>query len=167
MHASYPGRRTHSMGTLPFRDPLRADASPAPPVSCPFHDGPQTLDLLLGELRHASPELVDLALELRHALTGGADAEHLLALVFTLRRRLAGRHHLAFYRVRCWLRRAIVAEVRPDRASPWRSCPLPLDCGRLEELRNRCLATLAENSEHWPPTAAFRVRYAAAPAAAA
>jgi hypothetical protein len=148
------------MGTLPFRDPLRGADSPATAVSCPFHDGPQTLDLLLCELRHDSPDLLDPALELRGAMTAGTDPDACLHLLFALRARLAGRHHLAFYRVRTWVRRRIVAEVRPDRASPWVRSPLPLDCVRYEELRNRCLATLAGNDRHWPATATFRLIFA-------
>ena len=156
------------MGPLPFRDPAVAAPPPGRPVACPFHDGPQTLDLLLGELRHDSPELLDLALELRTAMTAGSDAAHCVDLLLTLRARLASRHHLAFYRVRTWVRRRIVAEVRPNRASPWRACPLPLDCARIDELRNRCLATLATDAAAgWPPTAHFRLRFAAAPTAQA
>ena len=148
------------MGTLPFHDPTIAARPPGHTVSCPFHDGPQTLDLLLGELRHDSPELLDLALELRTAMTTGADAERCIHLLFVLRARLAGRHHLAFYRVRTWMQRRIVVEVRPDRASPWRACALPLDCARIDELRNRCLATLAtDDASSWPPTAHCRLRF--------
>mgnify|MGYP007083295750 FL=1 len=131
------------------------------PSVCPFHDGPQTIDLLLGELRHDSPELLDLALELRSAMTDGADAEQCIHRLFALRAHLAGRHHLAFYRVRTWVQRRIVAEVRPDRAAPWRACALPLDCARLDELRNRCLATLTTDAlPGWPPTARIRLRFA-------
>lgn len=154
------------MGSTPFRDPLRAAASAAAAVSCPFHDGPQTLDLLLGELRHDAPALVDLALELRSAMTAAADADHCIHLLLALRASLAGRHHLACYRVRTWVQRRIFAEVRPDRASPWVRCALPLDCARYEELRNRCLATLVENDHGWPPTAAFRLGFATAAASA-
>lgn len=149
------------MGPPPSRDPAPAPPGKTP-FACPFHDGPQTLDLLLAELRHTSPELLDLALELRSALTAGVDAEACIQLLFTLRGRLAGRHHLAFYRVRAWVRRRLVAEVRPDRASSWRPCPLPLDCARQEELVNRCLATLAAGPHGWPPTATFRLRFATA-----
>lgn len=147
------------MGTLPFRDPLRGADFPAPAVSCPFHDGPQTLDLLLAELRHDSPDLLDSALELRSAMTAGTDPDACIHLLLALRSRLAGRHHLAFYRVRTWLQRRIVAEVRTDRAAPWIACPLPLDCARYEELVNRCLAGLAQSSLGWPTTACLRLRF--------
>ncbi len=147
------------MGSLPFRDPPGADFAPVRPVSCPFHDGPQTLDLLLGELRHDRPDLIDLALELRSAMTSRADAEHCIRLLFALRTSLAGHHHLAFYRVRMWVRQHLVAEVRPDGASPWSGCPVPLDCARYEELVNRCLATLAEGANDWPIRAEFRLGF--------
>lgn len=147
------------MGAPPFRDPSWAAAAGERPVACPFHDGPQTVDLLLAELRQEPTALVDLALELRHALTARTDAEHCIRLLFLLRQHLEGRHHLAFYRLRCWVRRLLVAEVRPDRTTPWRSCPLPLDCARYDELRNRCLASLAAGEGRWPSAGYFRLRF--------
>ncbi|MBK8478889.1 MAG: hypothetical protein IPL39_22160 [Opitutaceae bacterium] len=150
------------MGFPPSRDPSVVALTSDRAIECPFHDGPQTLDLLLADLRHGAPGLVDLALELRSAMTARADADRCIDLLLTLRARLDGRHHLAFYRVRTWLRRNIVAEVRPDRATPWRTCDLPLDCARYDELMNRCLATLVEHEHGWPPTATFRLRFTTA-----
>lgn len=147
------------MGSPPFRDPTVAATALERTVACPFHDGPQTVDLLLAELRTDCIELLDLALELRTSMTARTDAADGLQLLFQLRHRLGGRHHLAFYRVRCWVRRLIVAEVRPDRGSPWLRSPLPLDCARYDELRNRCLATLAGTDGRWPFCAQFRVRF--------
>lgn len=148
------------MGPSPFRDPSLAALPHERAVACPFHDGPQTLDLLLAELRGDAPELIDLALELRSAMTARVDADRCVHLLLALRARLAGRHHLAFYRVRTWLRRHLIAEVRPDRATPWRTCELPLDCARYDEMINRCLATLAAGTHHWPATALLRLRFA-------
>ncbi len=150
------------MGFSPPRDSSIAALTSERSIACPFHDGPQTLDLLLADLRNDAPGLVDLALELRSAMTARADADRCIDLLLTLRARLDGRHHLAFYRVRTWLRRNIVAEVRPDRATPWRTCDLPLDCARYDELINRCLATLVEHEHGWPPTATFRLRFTTA-----
>ncbi len=152
------------MGYSSSRDPCSATAPSAPPVACPFHDGPETLDLLLAELRQADSAAVDCALELRHAATVQTDADHCLHLLFALRRLLDGRQHLAFYRVRCWMRRLLVAELRPDRLTNWQPCPLPLDCARYDELVNRCLATLADEVGNWPPTAELRLRFVSASA---
>ncbi|MFT3828450.1 MAG: hypothetical protein QM691_01965 [Opitutaceae bacterium] len=143
------------MSTPTFRDPTTTPPTPLPPVACPFHDGPETLDLLLAELRHGDPALVDLSLELRSAMTAQTDADRCLHLLFALRKALDGRHHLAFFRVRAWMRRRIVARIRPGRASPWHVVALPLDCARYDELVNRTLAVLAADEHGWPATAAL------------
>ncbi|MBA4136116.1 MAG: hypothetical protein C0518_02225 [Opitutus sp.] len=109
---------------------------------CPFHDGAATLDGLLAELGVGECELFDLALDLRSLLADGRDAEACLVQLFRLRACLDGRHYLAFYRVRRWVQRRIVAQVRPDRTAPWITRELPLDAARLDELVNSCLASL-------------------------
>lgn len=112
-------------------------------AGCPFHDGAATLDGLMAEIAHErEAALLDLALDLRSLMAEGRDAQACLAQLFTLRARLDGRHYLAFYRVRRWVQRRIVAQVRPDRTSPWMTRELPLDAARLDELVNSSLATL-------------------------
>lgn len=114
---------------------------------CPFHDGAATLDGLLAELDPRDAALFDAALDLRSALSDGHDATAALQRLFRLRALLGGRHYLAFYRVRRWINRLVVAHVRPGRAAPWRTVELPLDAARLDELTNTCLATLAIDGE--------------------
>ena len=150
-----------------FRATIPASAATAHQPVCPFHDGPETLDILLAEIPAAESAVLDLALELRQAMTDGRDAEHCLRLLFALRAALDGRYHLAFYRVRCWLRRRLIGEVRLDRGSPWHPCPLPLDCARFDELANRCIAAVAGATGFWPATARLRLRFATAPSPAA
>ncbi|HLP00438.1 MAG TPA: hypothetical protein VK163_00330 [Opitutaceae bacterium] len=151
------------MNNPPLRDSAAYPSPPATPVACPFHDGPETLDLLLAELRHSDPSLIDLTLELRSAMTTQADADRCLHLLFTLRSALDGRHHLAFFRVRVWVRRRIVARVRAGRTSPWQLVTLPLDCARYDELVNRCLAALADGTHGWPTTAALEFAFGELP----
>lgn len=110
---------------------------------CPFHDGAATLDGLLAELDPRDGTLFDAALDLRSSLSEGHDATAALQRLFRLRACLGGRHHLAFYRVRHWVRRRIVAQVRAGRAAPWTEVELPLDAARLAELTNTCLAAVA------------------------
>lgn len=114
---------------------------------CPFHDGAATLDGLLAELDPRDAALFDAALDLRSALSEGQDATAALQRLFRLRSFLGGRHHLAFYRVRHWIRRRIVAQVRAGRTAAWTEVALPLDAARFDELVNTCLATIALDGE--------------------
>lgn len=114
----------------------------APANLCPFHDGPATLDLLLAELDPQDRDLFDAVLDLR-SLAASADAAACVAQLFHVRALLAGRHYLAFYRVRCWARRAFRIEIRPNRAAPALVHAFPLDGGRLDEVVNSALAPLA------------------------
>lgn len=114
---------------------------------CPFHDGAATLDGLLAELDPRDAALFDAALDLRSALSDGPDANAALHQLFRLRAALDGQHHLAFYRVRHWVRRRIVAQVRTGRTAPWTEVALPLDAARFDELVNTCLATVARDGD--------------------
>ena len=125
--------------------PAASLASAAP--LCPFHDGAATLDGLLAELAAHETDVFDCALDLRSLLAEARDAETCLAQLFQLRALLAGQHYLAFYRVRRWVQRRIVAQVRAGRAAPWLTCELPLDAARLDEIANSCFARIAENGE--------------------
>jgi hypothetical protein len=126
---------------------------------CPFHDGPATLDLLLAELDTRETELFDVVLDLRSLCSAGEDADACVAQLFRVRALLDGRHYLAFYRVRCWARRAFRLEVRAGRDEAWSAHEFPLDGGRLEEVINAALAPLAFDGV-LPATARVRFRFA-------
>lgn len=111
---------------------------------CPFHDGVATLDLLLAEIDPSETVLFDAVLDLRSLCRAGSDAETCIAQIFRVRRQLDGRHFLAFYRVRCWARRALRVEVRRPRGE-WISSELPVDGGRLEEIVYAAVAPLADD----------------------
>lgn len=116
---------------------------------CPFHDGPETLDLLMAEVLAAGQnwergDILDTALDLRHSMQLRRDAGQCVALLCRLRSQLDGRHYLAFYRVRCWMRRSLAVESSAGRNEPWVRHELPLDCARPDEVEHQCLAG------HWP-----------------
>lgn len=129
---------------MPATHFLSAAVRPEPRAvaRCPFHDGVATLDLLLAELDPRDTALFDAALDLRAFVSAARDAEGCVAQLFRVRALLAERHYLAFYRVRCWARRALRIEVRTHRGA-WRAEPLPLDGGRRDEIVNSALARLA------------------------
>jgi hypothetical protein len=129
---------------------------------CPFHDGAATLDGLLAAIDPRDGELFDAALDLRSLLTEGGDATAALHQLFRLRRLLDGRHYLAFYRVRRWVQRRIVAQVRAGRAAPWRTRELPLDAARLDEIVNASVAAVA--AEDAAPHVDAQVRFVFRPA---
>lgn len=144
--------------------PLSVSPATTTPVTatvslCPFHDGAATLDGLLAEIDARDTATFDAALDLRSLLADGRDAEACLATLFHLRALLDGRHYLAFYRVRRWVQRRLVAQTRAARNEPWRTRELPLDAARLDELTNSCLAALAAESSGELPFGA-RVRFA-------
>jgi hypothetical protein len=132
-----------------------------PAALCPFHDGIATLDLLLAEIDPRELALFDAVLDLRSACTAGDDAAGCVEQLFRVRALLGDRHYLAFYRVRCWARRAFRIEVRAQRGAPWRVCELPLDGGRLDEIVNSALAALAEDGVI-PAAAHLRFAFAGA-----
>lgn len=134
-------------------------SAPAATAHCPFHAGPATLDLLLAELDPRDRELFDAALDLRSLFTAGGDASACIAQLFRVRALLGDRHYLAFYRVRCWARRAIRVEVRSDRRAPWEPRTLPLNVARMDELVNAALATLATAAGEIPAAAHLRFAF--------
>jgi hypothetical protein len=131
---------------------------------CPFHDGVATLDLLLAEIDPRETALFDAALDLRSLCAAGRDAAGCVAQLFRVRALLAGRHYLAFFRVRCWARRVLRIEVRAQRGAPWLAREFPLDGGRLDEIVNAALASLAEG-DVIPAAAHARFAFVAAAAA--
>ena len=116
------------------------------PAQCPFHAGAATLDLLLAQLDPHETELFDATLDLRTLAVARYDAAACIAQLFRVRRLLAGRHYLAFYRVRSWAKRSFRIEVRPHRNEAWQGCEFAVDCGNLDEAVNTALATLARNN---------------------
>ncbi len=135
------------MTSLPYTSSAPAVATAARAAGvCVFHDGVATLDLLLAELDPADHALFDAALDLR-SLAAGNDAAACVAQLFRVRTLLDGRHHLAFYRVRCWARRTFRIEVRAYRGAPVHSQSFPLDGARLDEVVNSSLACLARDGE--------------------
>lgn len=131
------------------------------PASCPFHDGAATLDLFLAALDPRDTELFDAALDLRSLAAAGTDAAACVEQLFRVRRLLAGRHYLAFYRVRCWARRALRIEARAGRGSPWLGGELPLDGARLDEVVNTALAPFATDDGVIPAGAHVRFSFVA------
>lgn len=119
------------------------DAFTPAPAICPFHDGAETLDLLLAELESDEAELIDAALDLRWLLNTGNDAEACVTQFFRLRSALGERHYLAFYRVRCWVSRRVLVQIRTNAAAPWVTRRIPLGSARIDEVVNTCLAPLA------------------------
>lgn len=99
--------------------------------------------MLLAELGSDERDALDLALDLRSALKARQDAEGCVRLALALRHALDGRHHLAFYRVRLWLQRTIVVQVRAWRGAEWCSYALPLNSARIDEIENACRAAWA------------------------
>jgi hypothetical protein len=111
---------------------------------CPFREGAATLDLLLAELDPRDRELFDAALDLRSLCTDGTNAAACVTQLFRVRSLLDQRHYLAFYRVRCWARRALRIEARAGRGEPWITREFPLDCARLDEAVNATRAAFAD-----------------------
>jgi len=134
-------------------------ASPATAMLCPFHDGLATLDLLLAELDPQDTELFDAVLDLRSLAEGVNAPEACVEQLLRVRRILAGRHYLAFFRVRCWARRTFRIEVRAGRTLPWIARELPLDCARVDELVNTSLAAVANADGEIPASAHVRFAF--------
>lgn len=118
----------------------------ASPELCLFHNGLATLDLFLAELDPRDHALFDAALDLR-SIAASADAAACIEQLFRVRALLDGRHHLAFYRVRCWARRTFRIEVRAQRGAAATVSDFPLDGGRLDEVVNSALAAVAQDGE--------------------
>jgi hypothetical protein len=130
---------------------------------CPFHDGAATLDLLLAELDSRETPLFDAVLDLR-SLAAGRDAAACIEQLFRVRTLLAGRHYLAFYRVRCWARRTFRIEVLAQRGDAALVREFPLDGGRLDEVVNSSLAALVRDHGEIPASAHVRFTFNSATA---
>lgn len=130
---------------------LSSGSAPAPHATaselCLFHNGLATLDLFLAELDSGDRALFDAALDLRSLAASRTDAFACVEQLFRVRALLDGRHYLAFYRVRCWARRAFRIEVRTHRGAALLTRDFPLDGGRLDEVVNTALAAASHNGE--------------------
>jgi hypothetical protein len=140
---------------VPTPDSVRASTH-ASAALCPFHDGAATLDLLLAELDPRDRPLFDAALDLRSLAAAADDAEACAAQLFRVRRLIDDRYYFAFYRVRCWARRALRMQVRANRCANWITCELPLNCARMDEAVNTALAALPDHEASSPMV---RVRF--------
>lgn len=138
---------------------LHRAAPAAPTMVCPFHDGAATLDMLLAELDPRDLTLFDAVLDLRSLFASGDEPSACLTQLFRVRRLLGDRHYLAFYRVRCWARRALRIEVRASRHQPWIARELPLNSARLDELVNTSLAAVADADGVIPESAHVRFTF--------
>lgn len=101
----------------------------------------------MAEIGEDESELLDACLDLRSLVTARADGEACLRHVALVRQHLDGRHHLSFYRLRCWLRRIIRVQVRAHRGEAWQVHELPFDFARVDELVHGALASLAVRDE--------------------
>lgn len=106
-----------------------------------------------------SGEEVDLLLDLRWQLRQRAAAEPALRLFCDLRRRMEGRHYLAFFRIRRWLENHLVAAVQVCPAAEPRPVAVRLDHYCVEAIRRVCLcASLGDGSVLLVPRLRFEFR---------
>ena len=99
----------------------------------------EVVDELLSTPGAATGEEVDLLLDFRSLLRTRHEAETTLRVFCDLRRRLEQRHYLAFYRLRRWLEKQMVAEVRSPSSAEIVRVPLRLDFYCVEAVRRQCL----------------------------
>ena len=116
-------------------------------------------ELLRSPRDRVSGEESDLLLDLRWQLRQRAEAEATLRLFCDLRVRMENRHYLAFFRLRRWLERDLVATVRMCPAAEERTLPVKLDHYCVEAIRRVCLcASLGYGSILLAPKLRFGFR---------
>lgn len=109
-------------------------------------------------------EETDSLLDLRWKLRQRTEAEEVLRLFCDLRRRMEGRHYLAFFRIRRWLENHLLAAVRICPAAPVNEVPVRLDHYCVEPIRRQCLcASLGRGSVLLAPRLEFVFRLHVAP----
>jgi hypothetical protein len=128
-------------------------------AQCPFHDGLATLDLFLAELDPRETALFDAALDLRALASARTDGDACVAQLFHVRMLLDGRHHLAFYRVRCWANRALRIACRSHRGADWITSEFAPGAGSVNEVVNTALAGIC-SGEVIPASAHARFVFA-------
>ncbi len=109
------------------------------PAECRGRCAVEVIDELLTERGATSGEEADLLLDLRWKLGTRADAEDALRIFCELRRRMEGRHYLAFFRLRRWLEQHLLAAVRSSPTAEPRCVGVPLDHYCVEAIRRLCL----------------------------
>ena len=135
---------------------------PMPRVAAPCRrrGALEAIDELLGLPRAVvSGEETDLLLDLRWQLGRRTEAEAALRLFCDLRRRMEGRHYLAFFRLRRWLETQMVARVRACPAAAADEVAVRLDHYCVEAVRRACLcASLARGTVRLVPRLEFAFR---------
>lgn len=148
-----------------------AVVAPSPgcaPANCRRRCALEVIDSLLSRPSPAvSGEEVDLLLDLRWQLRQRAAAESALRLFCDLRRRMEGRHYLAFFRIRRWLENHLVAAVQVCPAAEPRLVAVRLDHYCVEAIRRVCLcASLVDGAVLLVPRLRFGFRPLQTPVAA-
>ena len=116
-------------------------------------------ELLRGDRETVRGEEADLLLDLRWQLRQRAEAETALRLFCDLRRRMEGRHYLAFFRIRRWLENHVVAVARMCPAGEAREIPVKLNHYCVEAIRRACLcASLGQGAVMLAPRLGFVFR---------
>ncbi len=98
-------------------------------------------ELLRGDRQSVRGEEADLLLDLRWQLRQRTEAELALQTFCDLRRRMEGRHYLAFFRIRRWLENHLVAVARICPAGNEREVPVRINHYCVEAVRRACLCT--------------------------
>lgn len=116
-------------------------------------------ELLRGNREALRGEEADLLLDLRWQLRQRTEAETALRLFCDLRRRMEGRHYLAFFRIRRWMENHLVAVARVCPAGEAREMPVRLNHYCVEAVRRACLcASLGRGSVLLVPRLGFVFR---------
>lgn len=125
-------------------------------------------ELLRGDRETVRGAEADLLLDLRWQLRQRTEAETALRLFCDLRRRMEGRHYLAFFRIRRWLENHLVAVARVCPAGEALEVSVRLNHYCVEAVRRACLcASLGRGSVLLAPRLGFVFRPLGRPAPAA
>ena len=109
-------------------------------ATCHWRCALEVIDELLSQPRTAvTGEESDLLLDLRWHLRQRSAGETALRVFCDLRRRMEARHYLAFFRIRRWLEKHLVASVRRCPAAEAHEVPVKLDHYCVEAIRRVCL----------------------------
>lgn len=111
------------------------------PADCRGRCALEVIDELLTVPGATTGEEADLLLDLRWKLGTRDGAEDALRIFCDLRRRMEGRHYLAFFRLRRWLEHHLLAAVRTGPDAEPQSVDVPLDHYCVEAIRRVCLCT--------------------------
>ena len=158
-----PGEPARNVVNQPHPEGLPEAGAAYPdcaPANCRRRCALEAIDSLLGRPHPAvSGEEVDLLLDLRWQLRQRTAAEPTLQLFCDLRRRMEGRHYLAFFRIRRWLENHLVAAVQVCPAAEPRLVAVRLDHYCVEAIRRVCLcASLGDGSVLLVPRLRFEFR---------